>query len=259
MGRQLEGKLAVITGASRGIGRATALRLAELGANVAINYRDNQAAANSIQDEVQKLGRKALVLQGDVSQLGQIERFYQQLDDALTAASLPVQIDVLVANAGAIHHAVLEETTESDFDRLFDLNVKGVFFLVQNAVKRMGNGGKIVTVSSGLARFCLPPYIAYGAAKGAVEVMTRYLAHYLGPRGITANCIAPGAIETDMNKEQLKDAHMREMITNMAALKRVGQPEDIADAIAFLASDESRWVSGQRIEASGGGMLGPAM
>ncbi|QQR90997.1 MAG: SDR family oxidoreductase [Myxococcales bacterium] len=255
--KRLSGKLAVITGSSRGLGRATALRLASDGANIVINYKNNREAAEQVKQQVEATGSKALLVQGDLSSVAGIQSFYDQLKKELKAADLAERIDILVASAGIIHEAVIEETSEEDFDRLFNLNIKGVFFLVQKALPMMKEGGRIVTLSSGLARYSIPPYIAYAATKGAIEVLTRYLAQYLGPRGITVNCIAPGAINTDMNKERLENPQFRNAIANAAALRRIGEADDIADAIAFLVSEDSRWITAQRIEASGGAILGP--
>ena len=196
-----------------------------------------------------------MLIQGDVSGLGGIGSFFEQVDAALKSSGLPASIDVLVANAGILISKPFAETTEDDFDSLFDTNVKGVFFLVQKALPRLRDNGRIVTLSSGLSRFANPMFTAYSATKGAIDVMTRVLAQELGARGITVNAIAPGAVDTDMNASWLRSEDGRAMLMSRQALKHIAVPPDIADAIAFLAGPDSRWITGQRIEASGGSSL----
>lgn len=248
-------RIAVITGSSRGLGAATARRLAKDGFFVVVNYIRSRKDAEEVLREIQKEGGKGALVQGDVSNLEGIGSFFERTDEALKGNGMPPAIDVLVANAGIIVSKPFAEMTEADFDSLFDTNVKGVFFLIQKALPRIRDNGRIVTLSSGLSRFANPMFTAYSATKGAIDVMTRVLAQELGARGITVNAIAPGAIDTDMNAGWLRSEAGRTMLMSRQALKKVALPPEIADAIAFLAGPDSRWITGQRIEASGGSSL----
>ena len=248
-------RVAVITGSSRGLGAATAKRLARDGFFVVVNYVKSKKEGEEVVKEIQKAGGKAALVQGDVSQLQGIRLFFEGVDAALKGAGLPASFDVLVANAGVLISKTFSETTEADFDSLFDTNVKGVFFLIQGALPRLRDNGRIVTLSSGLSRFANPMFTAYSATKGAIDVMTRILAQELGARGITVNAIAPGAIDTDMNASWIRSDAGKEMLLSRQAIKKIGLPPDIADAVSFLAGPDSRWVTAQRIEASGGSSL----
>jgi 3-oxoacyl-[acyl-carrier protein] reductase len=248
-------KVAVVTGSSRGLGAATAKRLAKDGFFVVVNYVKSKKDGEDVVAEIEKGGGKGALVQGDVSALGGITAFFEGVDAALKSHGLPAKFDVLVANAGVLISKPFAQTTEADFDLLFDTNVKGVFFLVQGALPRLRDNGRIVTLSSGLSRFANPMFTAYSATKGAIDVMTRVLAQELGARGITVNAIAPGAIDTDMNASWLRSEEGRTMLMARQALKQVGAPPEIADAVAFLAGPDSRWITGQRIEASGGSSL----
>lgn len=248
-------RVAVITGSSRGLGAATARRLAKDGFFVIVNYVKSQKDGEAVLNDIKRTGGNGALVQGDVSNPSGIRSFFEGVDAALKSSGLPSSIDVLVANAGVLISKPFAETTEADFDALFDTNVKGVFFLIQGALPRMRDNGRIVTLSSGLSRFANPMFTAYSATKGAIDVMTRVLAQELGARGITVNAIAPGAVDTDMNASWLRSEAGRTMLLSRQALKRIGEPPEIADAIAFLASPDSRWVTAQRIEASGGSSL----
>jgi 3-oxoacyl-[acyl-carrier protein] reductase len=248
-------KVAVITGSSRGLGAAAAKRLARDGFFVVLNYVKSKESGEGVLDNIRQSGGKGALVQGDVSTLAGISSFFTGVDAALAASGLPASFDVLVANAGVLISKPFAETTEADFDSLFDTNVKGVFFLVQKALPRLRDNGRIITLSSGLSRFANPMFTAYSATKGAIDVMTRVLAQELGARGITVNAIAPGAIDTDMNASWLRSDAGRAMLLGRQAIKRIGEPPDIADAIAFLAGPDSRWITAQRIEASGGSTL----
>jgi 3-oxoacyl-[acyl-carrier protein] reductase len=250
-----ETRVAVITGSSRGLGAATAKRLSRDGFFVVVNYVRSQKDGEQVLGEIRETGGNGALVQGDVSNLAGIRSFFAAVDNALIGSLLPPSIDVLVANAGVLVSKTFAETTEADFDLLFDTNVKGVFFLIQAALTRMRDNGRIVTLSSGLSRFANPMFTAYSATKGAIEVMTRNLAQELGARGITVNAIAPGAIDTDMNASWLRSDAGRTMLLARQALKKIATAPEIADAISFLAGPDSRWITAQRIEASGGSSL----
>ncbi len=247
-----ETKVALITGASRGLGAAAAARLARDGLFVLINANRSRGAADELLAAIRRDGGDGAVVVGDVASVAGVRALWEAVDRALDEAGLPRSIDVLVANAGALLVSPFVEVSEADFDALFDLNVKGVFFLVQGALPRLRDGGRVITLGTGLTRVASPVHSAYAATKGAIDVLTRVWAQLLGPRGITVNSVAPGAIDTDMNRESFADPGFREFVTSHAALRRVGHADDIADVVAFLASDASRWVTAQRIEASGG-------
>jgi NAD(P)-dependent dehydrogenase (short-subunit alcohol dehydrogenase family) len=247
--------VALVTGSSRGLGAAAAKRLAREGFFVVVNYFRSKNEGEGVLREIRQAGGKGTLAQGDVSNLAGIDSFFEKVDAALKSEGLPPSFDVLIANAGILISKPFAETTEADFDSLFDANVKGVFFLIQKALPRLRDNGRIVTLSSGLSRFANPMFTAYSATKGAIDVITRVLAQELGARGITVNAIAPGAIDTDMNASWLRSEEGRAMLISRQALKRVAGPPEIADAIAFLAGPDSRWITGQRIEASGGSSL----
>jgi NAD(P)-dependent dehydrogenase (short-subunit alcohol dehydrogenase family) len=248
-------RVAVVTGSSRGLGAATAKRLSRDGFFVIVNYMRSQKDGELVLDEIRQEGGHGALVQGDVSNLSGIRSFFDSVDTALEDSGLAPSIDVLVANAGVLISKSFAETTEADFDLLFNTNVKGVFFLIQAALSRMRDNGRIVTLSSGLSRFANPMFTAYSATKGAVEVMTRNLAQELGARGITVNAIAPGAVDTDMNASWIRSDAGRTMLLARQALKKIATPQEIADAISFLAGPDSRWITAQRIEASGGSSL----
>lgn len=248
-------KVALVTGASRGLGQAIALRLAQDGMMVAVHYGKNQAAAEEVVAKIESLGGEAFAVQAEVSQVTSIKAMYEQLDAQLTQRTGTARFDVLVNNAGTAIAKPIEEWTEEEFDYQFDLNVKGTFFMTQMAIPRMNDNGSVINLGTGLTRFSYPVYAVYAASKGAVNVLTQYLAVVLGERGITVNTIAPGAIDTDLNAGWLRSEEGRSQIMAISAIKRIGMPDDIADVASFLASDQSRWFTGQRIEASGGAHL----
>lgn len=246
-------KIALVTGSSRGLGRAIALRLAKEGHAIIIQYNSSQAEAEKVAEKIQNSGGAAFAVQADLSKVASIETMYATIDDVLSKRFASKQFDILVNNAGTA--MVREQWTEADFDYQFDLNVKGLFFTTQLAIPRLRDGGRIINIGTGLTRFTYPPFAVYAASKGAVNVFTQYFAAMLGPRQITVNTLAPGAIDTDLNADWIRSEAGRQQVIAVSALKRVGMPEDIADAVAFLASEDSRWVTGQRIEASGGAHL----
>jgi NAD(P)-dependent dehydrogenase (short-subunit alcohol dehydrogenase family) len=249
-------KIALITGASRGLGRNAALALAKKGVDVIVTYRSNEAEAQNVVSEIEQIGGKAIALQLDTSLTKTFDDFAVQIKRSLQDKWQTEQFDFLVNNAGIGIHAPFAETTEDEFDRLMNIHVKGVFFLTQKLLPLLKDGGRIVNISSGLARFALPGYAAYGAMKGAIEVLTRYMAKELGHRQIAVNVVAPGAIETDFTNARVRDnPEINNFIASQTALGRVGLPDDIGGAIASLLSEENRWVNAQRIEVSGGMFL----
>jgi NAD(P)-dependent dehydrogenase (short-subunit alcohol dehydrogenase family) len=249
-------KIALITGSSRGLGKNTALALAKKGADVIVTYRSNEAEAQKVVSEIEQIGGKAIALQLDTSLTKTFDDFVVQIKRSLQDKWQTEQFDFLVNNAGIGVHAPFAETTEEEFDRLMNIHVKGVFFLTQKLLPLLKDGGRIVNISSGLARFALPGYAAYGAMKGAIEVLTRYMAKELGHRQIAVNVVAPGAIETDFANARVRDnPEINNFIASQTALGRVGLPDDIGGAIASLLSEENRWVNAQRIEVSGGMFL----
>lgn len=249
-------KIAIITGGSRGLGKSAALKLAAAGVDIILTYRSKRAEAQAVVDEIAALGRRAVALPLDTSAVGTFPSFQQDVREALQAQWQRASFDYLVNNAGTGLHAAFADTTEAQFDELCNVHLKGVFFLTQALLPLIADGGRILNVSSGLARFTLPGKSAYAAMKGGVEVLTRYLAKELGPRGIAVNVIAPGAIETDFSGGEVRDnPAVNAYVAAQTALGRVGLPDDIGDAVAMLLGDQGRWINGQRIEASGGMFL----
>jgi NAD(P)-dependent dehydrogenase (short-subunit alcohol dehydrogenase family) len=246
-------KIALITGGSRGLGRNTAIAAAKKGVDIVLTYHSNATEAAATVAAIEALGRKAVALQLDTGVVAQFDSFVGILRQKLSETFGRDNFDYLVNNAGTGLHAPFAETKEADFDRLVDIHFKGVFFLTQKLLPVIVDGGRIVNLSSGLARFSLPGMSAYAAMKGAVEVLTRYLAKELGARGITVNTVAPGAIETDFGGGAVRDnPDFNRMVASATALGRAGLPDDIGPMIASLLSDDNRWVNGQRIEVSGG-------
>lgn len=248
--------IALVTGSSRGLGKSAALHIARQGGDVILTYRSQAAQAQAVVAEIESLGRRAVALPLDVADSSSFAAFAARVRDQLAARWQRERFDFLVNNAGAGVHASLMETTEAQFDELVNIHFKGVFFLTQKLLPLMADGGRIINISSGLARFALPGYGAYASMKGAVEVLTRYLAKELGPRGIAVNVVAPGAIETDFGDGAVRDnAQLNNFIASQTALGRVGLPDDIGGVIASLLAPETGWVNAQRIEASGGMFL----
>ncbi|SKB64890.1 SDR family oxidoreductase [Maribacter arcticus] len=249
-------KIALVTGGSRGLGRNMALRIAEKGLDVILTYHSNKEAANGVVQAIEQLGQKAVAFQLDTSDTNGFEVFFKKVSDYLSKAYNKNTFDYLINNAGTGIYKPFLETTEDDFDEMMNIHIKGVYFLSQQAVPLLSDGGGIINISSGLARFTLPGSSAYASMKGAVEVFTKYLAKELSNRKIRANVVAPGAVATDFgggeNKENDKK---RALISKNTALGRVGEPEDIGGIVAFLCTEDARWINGQRIEASGGIML----
>jgi len=249
-------KIVLITGGSRGLGRQMALALAVQGRDVIITYRNNRDEADAVLRRVRALGRRAAAIQLDVADHASFATFATEVRATLVKIWDRTDFDILVNNAGIGIHVPFAETTEAQFDALMNIHLKGTFFLTQGLLPLVRDGGAILNISSGLARFSLPGYAAYAVMKGAVEVLTRYLAKELGPRRITVNTLAPGAVETDFGGGLVRDnAHVNAAIASQTALGRVGLPDDIGNATAMLLSDQSRWINGQRVEVSGGMFL----
>lgn len=252
MTKPLENKTALVTGASKGIGKATALRLARDGAAVLLNYSSDKAGAEKVAEEIVKNGGKAFAVHGDLSKLANIKKMFSDIDLILSNNKLK-NINILVNNAGIFPGGDLETTTEETFDRIFNINVKGLIFTTQEAVKRMEQGGRIINVSSVVARMASSGLCAYAASKAAVDSLTLSFADELGrKKGINVNSVRPGLIRTEGTSGMTQDADLVKHITKMTALGDVGEPEDIANTIAFLAGPDARWVSGKSIEVSGG-------
>ena len=245
--------ITLITGASRGLGRNTALQVARQGGDVILTYRSNADEAQAVVAEIDALGRKAVALSLDTGEASTFADFADRVRAALRDTWQRERFDHLVNNAGHGDTAPFAETTEAQFDRLVAVHFKGVFFLTQALLPLLADGGRIVNLSTGLTRFAYPGYAAYAAAKGAVEVLTRYLAKELGARGIAVNTVAPGAIETDFGGGAVRDnAEINRHIAGITALGRVGVADDIGPMIASLLGEANRWVNAQRIEVSGG-------
>jgi NAD(P)-dependent dehydrogenase (short-subunit alcohol dehydrogenase family) len=248
--------IALVTGGSRGLGRSAALHLAKRGTDVILTYKSGKAEAETTVAEIESMGRRAHALPLDVAKSATFVEFAIRLRDILSKNWQRNDLNFLVNNAGIGIHANFADTTEAQFDELVNIHLKGVFFLTQKLLPLLADGGRIVNISSGLSRFVLPGYSAYAAMKGAIEVLSRYMAKELGSRGIAVNVVAPGAIETDFGGGMVRDdAQVNAMIASQTALGRVGLPDDIGGVIASLLSPENAWINAQRIEASGGMFL----
>ncbi len=249
-------KIALVTGGSRGLGRNMAIAIAKKGIDVVLTYHSNKDEADKVVAEIQSIGQKAIAFQLDAGNLSGFDHFFTEVTSHLESHTGSKNFDFLINNAGTALYAPFAETTEEQFDTALNIHYKGVFFLTQKALPFLNDGGRIVNISSGLARFAFLGSSAYGSMKGAVEVLTRYLAKELGPRGIAANVVAPGAIETDFGGGHVRDnKEVNNQVAAATALGRVGLPDDIGGVVAFLCTEEGRWINGQRIEVSGGMLL----
>lgn len=249
-------KIALITGGSRGLGKSTALAMARQGMDVVLTYQTQQGMAQAVVDDIAAMGRQAVALPLDVAKAATFAAFANQLNEALQQRWQRARFDFLVNNAGTGIHAPFAETTEQMFDDMVNIHLKSTFFLTQALLPLINDGGRIVNISSGLARFALPGYSAYAAMKGGIEVLTRYMAKELGARQIAVNTVAPGAIETDFGQGLVRDNQaVNDYIAGQTALGRVGVAEDIGPMIASLLSESHRWVNAQRIEVSGGMLI----
>ncbi len=246
-------KIALVTGGSRGLGKDMALSLAKKGIHVILTYNSKKEEALAVVNEIEQTGQKAAALQLDVANVKTFDAFFTQVKTVLQDTFETGHFDFLINNAGIGIHAPFAETTEEQFDLLLNIQFKGVFFLTQKALPLLNDGGRIINLSTGLARFCNPGYSAYAAMKGAIETLTKYQAKELGSRCIAVNVVAPGAIETDFGGGVVRDnPDVNKYIAGTTALGRVGHPDDIGSVVAFLCTDDAKWINAQRIEVSGG-------
>ena len=246
-------KIALITGGSRGLGKNSAMKLAEKGNDIIITYMTKKEEAHQVVSEIEAMGRKAVAIKLDVGDLHTFDKFLGEVSIALKEIFLAEKFDFLINNAG--HGATIHfmNATEHDFDRFMNVHFKGVYFLCQKALPMMNDNGAIINFSSGTTRFTNPGYSMYASMKGAIEVFTKYLAKEVGPRGITVNVVAPGGIKTDFNNAAIaNNPQLQERLAANTALGRVGQAKDIGGIVAFLCSEDGHWINGQRIEATGG-------
>lgn len=246
-------KVALVTGGSRGLGKHMALALAAKGIGVVLTYHTTKDDALAVVNEIEGMGQKAAALQLNTAEVKSFDAFYLQLKQVLKATFDTEHVDFLINNAGIGIYVSFQETTEEQFDQLMNIHFKGVYFLTQKALPFLKDGGRIINVSTGLARFSMPGYAAYASMKGAIETLTKYMAKELGGRGIAVNVLAPGAIETDFGGGVVRDnSDLNKHIASQTALGRVGLPDDIGGVVAFLCSEDAKWINAQRIEVSGG-------
>lgn len=245
----LTNKTALVTGGSRGIGRAIALRLAKEGARVGVHYASNETAASETVAAIEAAGGSAFSFAAELGVPGDADALWKAFDEHADG------LDILVNNAGHLAHGTISDVSEGDYDKVFAINAKAPFFIIQKGLERLRDGGRIINISSGVTKVAFPGMTSYAASKGAVEVLTLTLAQTLGERGITVNAVSPGTIETDLHP-WMADPDAKAGAAKFSVFNRVGQPTDVADVVAFLASDDARWVTGQNIDASGGSGLG---
>lgn len=257
MSAELSNKTALVTGSSRGIGRAVALALAKKGAMlVGVHYGSNADAAQATIREIEALGAKAIAIQADLSRgKDAADQIWEQFKAAAIAVTGEPVLDILVNNAGVAPALTLSETSESAFDEIMTVNLKAPFFLIQAAADHIRDNGRIINISTGFTRIAAPTHPAYASSKGALQTLTLALAPHFGPRGITVNAVMPGVIETDMNAAWLTEPEARAGAQALSVFSRLGEPADVADIVAFLASDAARWTTGQMIDATGGSRI----
>jgi len=246
-------KIALLTGGSRGLGKEMAIALALKKNDLILTYNTNKTEADKVVSEIQAMGQKAIALQFDVSDLKSFDSFLIEVDRVLKENWNTDKLDFLINNAGIGATIPIEKVTEEDFDHLMNIHFKGVYFLTQKCLARINDNGGLVFISSGTTRFCVPGYSVYSSLKGAVEIFTKYVAKEYGHRGIRSNIVAPGAIETDFNGAAIRNnPQMKGYLASQTALGRVGRADDIGTVVAFLCSEEAKWINGQKIEVSGG-------
>jgi NAD(P)-dependent dehydrogenase (short-subunit alcohol dehydrogenase family) len=251
----MKNRIALVTGGSRGLGRSSALELSQKGVAVIITYNNQREKAEEVVQEIEKKGGDAIALQLDVSKVSAHEKFISLLADTLEKKWNRNSFDFLINNAGFAYRTSFGEVTEEQFDSMMNVHFKGVFFFTQKILPYIADNGRIINFSSGLARFTTEGWIAYASMKGAVEVMTRYMAKELGPKGIRVNVVAPGIIDTDFHHGSFDTIEIKEKIGTQMALGRIGEPNDIGGIVAAMCTNETGWITGQRIEASGGMFL----
>jgi NAD(P)-dependent dehydrogenase (short-subunit alcohol dehydrogenase family) len=246
-------KIALVTGGSRGLGKDMAINLAKKGIDVILTYVNNKDAADETVQAIEALGRKAAALRLDMANIKAIDPFVQEVTATLQSKWNTKKFDCLINNAGIGGGATIDKVTEEMFDEFLNVHFKGVYFLTQKCIPYINDGGRVINISTGTTRFTNPGYSVYASMKGAVEVLTKYMAREFGPRGITVNIVAPGPIVTDFNNAAIRsNPQLQERLSALSPLNRVGEAEDIGPVVAFLCTDEARWVNGQRIEVSGG-------
>src|SRR5215831_9998778 len=246
-------KIILVTGGSRGLGKNMAISIAKKGMDVIITYRSNKDEAEATVKAIETLGRKGIALQLDMANFQSLDLFVRQVSEKLQSEWQTSTFDFLVNNAGMGATVPFEKVTEEVFDEFLNVHFKGVYFLTQKFLPYLNSGGGVINISTGTTRFSNPGYSVYASMKGAIEVFTKYLAKELGPKGLTANVVAPGPIETDFNNATIRNnPQLKERLSLLSPLNRVGEPEDIGPVVAFLCSEEARWVNAQRIEVSGG-------
>jgi 3-oxoacyl-[acyl-carrier protein] reductase len=254
--KALSGKVALVTGASRGIGRGIAVRLARDGALTGVHYGTGKAAAEETLDQIRRQGGQGFTVEAELGVPGDAERLWADFDAGLRAAGATPGLDVIVNNAAISASADYENVTVDEFDRLFAVNVKAPFFLVREGLSRLRNGGRVINISSGVTRIAEPRVMAYSLTKGAINVFTKTLAQQLGRHGITVNAVSPGIVVTDNTLTQFTTPDAWAQVAAYSVFGRAGEPADIADVVAFLASEDARWITGQCIDATGGSILG---
>jgi NAD(P)-dependent dehydrogenase (short-subunit alcohol dehydrogenase family) len=246
-------KIALVTGGSRGLGKDMALALADKGIDVILTYREQKQAAEETVSLIQQKGRKAASLFFDAEEIGQIDTFVTSVQNVLQKNWQTDKLDFLINNAGVGATIPIPQVKEEDFDRLLNIHFKSVYFLTQKLISSINDHGGVVNISTGTTRFCVPGYSVYSSMKGALEIFTKYVAKEFGSRGIRANIIAPGPVETDFNNAAIRNnPQMKTFLSSLSPLNRVGYADDIGSVVAFLCTDDAKWINGQRIEVSGG-------
>ena len=246
-------KIALVTGGSRGLGKDMAISLAKKKIDVIITYRTKEEEAIDVVMQIEGLGQKAAALPLDMSDFNSIDPFINRLLETLQSKWNTASFDFLINNAGMGATVPFEQVTEDLFNEFMNVHFKGIYFLTQRFLPNINTGGSIINISTGTTRFTNPGYSVYASMKGGIEVFTKYLAKELGPKGIRANVVAPGPVETDFNKAAIRNnTQMKERLSSLSPLGRVGKAEDIGGVVAFLCSDDAYWINGQRIEVSGG-------
>lgn len=249
----MKNKIALVTGGSRGLGRDMAISLAKKGNDVIITYAGNKTEAENTIKLVEEAGGKCAALQLELKELSGLDNFIASLSTLLKEKFNTDKFDFLINNAGMGGHIPFETATEKNFDEFLNVHFKGVYFLTQKSLAHLNNGGRIINISTGTTRFANPGYSIYASMKGGIEVLTKYLAKELGAKGITANVVAPGPVETDFNNATIRsNPQLKSILSGLSPLGRVGQADDIGGVVAFLCSEDAKWINGQRIEVSGG-------